>query len=90
MYLRRQQQIFKLTRICLSKVIDLLLRLEAEVHELRCQVKELKARLAAGFAHVARAAMAAFFAQRLVEAPGGFEEWALVSSRTSRFLRALP
>jgi transposase len=46
MYLKRRQQLFKLARTCLSKLIDLLLCLEAEVRELRRQVKELKARLA--------------------------------------------
>jgi transposase len=46
MCLSRRQQLFKLARACLSKFIDLLLRLEAEVRQLRRQVKELKARLA--------------------------------------------
>jgi hypothetical protein len=35
-----------MARTALSKLIDLLLRLEVEVHQLRSQVKELKARLA--------------------------------------------
>lgn len=42
----RRQQLFKLARTALGKLIDLLLRLENEVRELRRQVKELKARLA--------------------------------------------
>ena len=42
----RRQQLFKLARTCLGKLIDLLLRLEAEVYELRRQLKELEARLA--------------------------------------------
>lgn len=46
MPLSRRRQLFKLARTCLSKLIDLLLRLEVEVHQLRRQVKELKARLA--------------------------------------------
>ena len=45
MHLSRQQ-LFKLARTCLSKLIDLLLRLEDQVRQLRCEVKELKARLA--------------------------------------------
>jgi transposase len=45
MHLSRQQ-LFKLARTALSKLIDLLLRLENEVRQLRCEVKELKARLA--------------------------------------------
>ena len=45
MHLSRQE-LFKLARTCLSKLIDLLLRLEDEVRQLRCEVKELKARLA--------------------------------------------
>jgi len=46
MRLSRKQQLFKLARTSLSMLIDLLLRLEAEVRQLRRQVKELKARLA--------------------------------------------
>jgi len=46
MRLSRRQQLFKLARTCLTRLIDLLLRLEAEVRQLRCQVHELKARLA--------------------------------------------
>ena len=46
MRLSRRQQLFKLARTGLAKLIDLLLRLEAEVRQLRRQVKELKARLA--------------------------------------------
>jgi len=46
MLLSRRQQLFEWARAGLSKVIDLLLRLEAEVRQLRQQVKELKARLA--------------------------------------------
>lgn len=42
----RRQQLFKIARTCLGALIDLLLRLEAEVHELRRQIKELKDRLA--------------------------------------------
>ena len=44
--LSRRQQLFKLARTGLAKLIDLLLRLETEVRQLRRQVKELKARLA--------------------------------------------
>lgn len=46
MRLSRRQQRFRLARSAPSKLIDLLLRLEAEVRRLRRQVKELKARLA--------------------------------------------
>ncbi len=46
MHLSRKQQLVKLARTSLSKLIQLLLRLEAEVRQLRRQVKELKARLA--------------------------------------------
>jgi transposase len=46
MRLSRRQQLFRLARTCLSKLIDLLLHLEAEVRQLRRQVKELQARLA--------------------------------------------
>ena len=46
MGLNRRQQLLKLARTGLRQVIDLLLRLEAEVRQLRRQVKELKARLA--------------------------------------------
>jgi transposase len=46
MRLSRWQQLFLLACSTLSKVIDLLLRLEVEAHQLRRQVKELKARLA--------------------------------------------
>jgi len=46
MHLSRKQQLFKLARTSLSKLIKLLLRLEGEVRQLRRQVKELKARLA--------------------------------------------
>lgn len=42
----RRQQLCKIARTCLGALIDLLLRLEAEVHELRRQIKELKDRLA--------------------------------------------
>jgi transposase len=42
----RRQQLWKLARTCLTKLIDLLLRLEREVRDLRRQVKELKGRLA--------------------------------------------
>jgi transposase len=42
----RRQQLLTLARTCLAKLIDLLLRLEKEVRDLRCQVKELKGRLA--------------------------------------------
>ena len=42
----RRQQLWKLARTCLAKLIDLLLRLEKEVRDLRRQVKELKDRLA--------------------------------------------
>ena len=46
MYLSRRQQLFKLAHTCLTKLINQLLRLEAEARQLRRQVKELKARLA--------------------------------------------
>ena len=46
MRLSRRQKLFQLARTALSQLIDLLLRLEVEVHQLRRQVKELKARLA--------------------------------------------
>lgn len=42
----RRQQLLKLARTCLGRFIDLLLRLENEVRELRRELKELKARLA--------------------------------------------
>jgi hypothetical protein len=42
----RRQQLFQPARTSLGKLIELLLRLENEVPELRRQVKELKARLA--------------------------------------------
>jgi transposase len=42
----RRQQLWKLARTCLAKLIDLLLGLEKEVRDLRRQVKELKDRLA--------------------------------------------
>jgi len=42
----RRQQLFKMSRTCLAVLIDLLLRLEAQVRELRGQIKELKDRLA--------------------------------------------
>src|SRR5664280_1352437 len=42
----RRQQLWKLARTCLAKLIELLLRLEKEVRDLRRQVKELKGRLA--------------------------------------------
>lgn len=42
----RRRQLWKLARTCLSALIELLLRLEAEVRALRRQVKELKGRLA--------------------------------------------
>jgi len=45
MHLSRRR-LFKLARTCLSKLIDLLLRLEDEVRQLRREVKELQARLA--------------------------------------------
>jgi transposase len=44
--MNRRQQLFKLARTCLGPLIDLLLRLEEEVRELRRELKELKARLA--------------------------------------------
>jgi len=44
--LSRRKQLLGLARTALSELIDLLLRLEAEVRQLRRQVKELKARLA--------------------------------------------
>jgi transposase len=44
--MRRRRQLWKLARTCLSALIELLLRLEAEVRALRSQVKELKDRLA--------------------------------------------
>jgi transposase len=44
--MNRRQQLCRLARRCLSKLIDLTLRLETEVRQLRRQVKELKARLA--------------------------------------------
>jgi hypothetical protein len=44
--MRRRRQLGKLARTCLSALIELLLRLEAEVRALRRQVKELKDRLA--------------------------------------------
>lgn len=46
MRLSRRQQLLRLARTGLAKLIDRLLRLEAEVRQLRRQVKELKARLA--------------------------------------------
>ena len=46
MRLSRRQQLFKLARTSLAKLIDLLLRLETQVRELRRQVRELQARLA--------------------------------------------
>jgi len=46
MRLNRRQQLFRLARTALGKLIDLVLRMEAQVRELRRQVKELKARLA--------------------------------------------
>jgi len=46
MRLSRRQQLVRLGRGALSKLIQMLLRLEAEVRQLRRQVKELKARLA--------------------------------------------
>ena len=46
MRLSRRKQLLKLARASLSKLIDLVLRLEAEVRQLRRQIKELKARLA--------------------------------------------
>ncbi len=46
MRLSRRQQLFKLARTGLAKLIDLVLGLEAEVRQLRRQVKELKAHLA--------------------------------------------
>lgn len=42
----RREQLFKLARTCLATLIDMLLHLESEVHELRRLVKELKDRLA--------------------------------------------
>ena len=44
--MRRRQQLWKLARTCLNALIDLLLRLEGEVRELRRHVKELQDRLA--------------------------------------------
>jgi len=46
MRLSRRQQLFQLARTALSQIIELVLRLEAEVRQLRRRVKELKARLA--------------------------------------------
>ena len=46
MRLSRRQQLFELARRALDQRVDLVLRLEAEVCDLRRQVKELKARLA--------------------------------------------
>lgn len=46
MRLSRPEQLFKLARTALGRLIALLLRLEAQVRQLRRQVKELKARLA--------------------------------------------
>lgn len=46
MRLSRRQRLLQLARAGLSKLIDLLLRLEDEVSQLRRQVKELRARLA--------------------------------------------
>src|SRR5208337_2076210 len=46
MRLSRRQQLFELARTALDNLVDLVLRLEAEVCDLRRQVKELKARLA--------------------------------------------
>jgi transposase len=46
MRLSRRQQLFQLARTSLGKLIGLLLRLEAQVRQLRQQVKELQARLA--------------------------------------------
>lgn len=46
MPLSRRQQLVRMGRGALSKLIQMLLRLEAEVRQLRRQVKELKARLA--------------------------------------------
>jgi transposase len=45
MRLSRRQQLFELARTALGQLVDLVLRLEAEVCALRRQVKELKARL---------------------------------------------
>lgn len=42
----RRKQLFKLARTCLAALIELLLRLEGQVRELRSEVKELKDRLA--------------------------------------------
>lgn len=46
MQLSRKEQLFKLARRSVSKLIAVALRLEAEVRKLRRQVKQLKARLA--------------------------------------------
>jgi transposase len=46
MRLSRRQQLFELARTALDKLVDLVLRLEAEVCDLRRHVKELQARLA--------------------------------------------
>ena len=46
MRLSRREQLFKLARTALGRLIALLLRLEAQVRQLRRQVKELTARLA--------------------------------------------
>ena len=46
MRLSRRRQLLQLARTGLSQLIELLLRLETEVRQLRRQVKELKARLA--------------------------------------------
>ena len=45
-FMRRHHQLWKLARTCLGALIDLLLRLEGEVRELRRHVKELQDRLA--------------------------------------------
>lgn len=42
----RRQQLFQMSRTCLAALIDRLLSLEAQVRELRRQIKELKDRLA--------------------------------------------
>jgi transposase len=44
--MRRRRQLWNLARTCLSALIEMLLRLEAEVRALRSQVKELQDRLA--------------------------------------------
>jgi hypothetical protein len=44
--MKRRRQLWQLARTCLSAVVELLLRLEAEVRALRRQVKELQDRLA--------------------------------------------